>query len=317
MSSTISELMYAKTILTDEVSGIECMRNSLDETFIKAIDILSKSGHIIVSGIGKPGHIARKISATFSSTGSPSFFLHPAEASHGDLGGIATNDALLVFSLSGNTEELVPMLSYASRFGIDVVGVTANSESTLAKMSKVVLIIPKTKEACPHNLAPTTTTTMMAAIGDAMALCLLKRKEFNREDFKKLHPGGTLGKKLLCVCDLMHLDIPIVRGDDVMKSVIIEMTHKAFGCVAIVDENNSIIGIITDGDLRRHISDDLLNMKARNVMTKNPKVVTKGTFVSEAIKIMNQFKITSLFVVENGAVCGILHIHDCLRAGLV
>ncbi|MDR2158297.1 MAG: KpsF/GutQ family sugar-phosphate isomerase [Holosporaceae bacterium] len=311
------ELEYAKSIIEDEICGLEAMRDSLDDSIIKAVDLLyQKKGHIIVSGMGKPGHIGRKISATLASTGTPSFFLHPAEASHGDLGEISNEDVLLVLSLSGNTQELIPMLSYANRFGIDIVAVTSISESILAKSSAVCITMPSINEACPYNLAPTTTTTMMLAIGDVIALCLLKRKEFNRDDFKNLHPGGALGKRLLMVKDLMHENAPIVSKDDLMKSVIIEMTHKSFGCVCVVDDANKIVGVITDGDLRRNICPDFLEMKASQVMNRNPKLVFKETFAQEATKIMNNYKITSLFVIENDLPCGIIHIHDCLRAGL-
>jgi arabinose-5-phosphate isomerase len=268
--------------------------------------------------MGKPGHIGRKISATLASTGTPSFFLHPGEASHGDLGEISYSDVLLVLSLSGNTQELIPMLSYANRFGINIVAITSNSESVLAKAASVCILMPKIKEACPHNLAPTTTTTMMLAIGDVIALCLLKRKKFNRDDFKKLHPGGALGKRLLTVEDLMHTDIPTASENDPMKNVLVEMTQKSFGCICILDVFGKIAGIITDGDLRRSICADFLEMKAAEVMSKNPKIVSKEMFAQEATKIMNDYKITSLFVTGHDDVpCGIIHIHDCLRVGLV
>ncbi|MDR0631848.1 MAG: KpsF/GutQ family sugar-phosphate isomerase [Holosporaceae bacterium] len=311
------ELIYAKSIIKEEIAGLEAVYDALDDSIVNAVELFyRKKGHIIVSGMGKPGHIGRKISATLASTGTPSFFLHPGEASHGDLGEISRDDVLLVLSLSGNTQEITPMLSYAHRFGIDIVAVTSNPESILAKASTVCITMPKVKEACPYNLAPTTTTTMMLAIGDAIALCLLKRKEFNREDFKELHPGGALGKRLLTVGDLMHLDIPIVHENDLMKSVLVEMTQKSFGCVCVVNSLNKIIGVITDGDLRRTISSDFLEKKASDIMSKDPKTVSKTMFAQEATKIMNDYKITSLFVTENDLPCGIIHIHDCLRAGL-
>jgi arabinose-5-phosphate isomerase len=268
--------------------------------------------------MGKPGHIGRKISATLSSTGTPSFFLHPAEASHGDLGVISRDDALLVLSLSGNTQELIPMLAYSNRFGIDIVAITANSGSVLAKSAKVSIVLPKMQEACPHNLAPTTSTTAMIALGDAIALCLLKRKEFKREHFKNLHPGGALGKQLLTVGDLMHINTPVVRENDLMRYVLIEMTSKSFGCACVVDHENKIVGIITDGDLRRKINDNFLKMKASEVMNRNPKLVSDKMFAQEAVKMMNECKITSLFIAsEDNILKGIIHIHDCLRVGLV
>ncbi len=312
-----NELEYAKSVLKEEEQGLALVRESLDDNFIKAVDLLCrKTGHVIVSGMGKPGHIGRKISATMASTGTPSFFLHPAEASHGDLGEISKEDVLLVLSLSGNTQELVPMLSYSNRFGIDIVAITANPDSILAQSAKCVILMPKIKEACPYNLAPTTTTTMMIAIGDALALCLLKRKEFNREDFKQLPHGGALGKRLLMVKDLMHTDVPVVHENDLMKSVLVEMTQKSFGCACVVNDNGTMVGIITDGDLRRGISTDFLNMTASEVMSSNPKTVSENMFAQEATKLMNDYKITSLFITDNGKPKGIIHIHDCLRVGL-
>lgn len=313
----MSEEEYAKSILEQEIDGLEQLKASLDKTLIDAIDLLyRKEGHIIVSGMGKPGHVGRKIAATLSSTGSPAFFLHPAEASHGDLGEISPNDVLLVLSLSGNTQELVPLLMYAKRFDIDLVGVTANPDSILAKSSKVTILLPKVMEACPYNLAPTTTTTMMMALGDILALCLLKRKEFKRDDFKNLHPGGALGKRLLKVNDLMHSDLPLVHENDIMKDVLVEMTKKSFGCVGIVNSANRLIGIITDGDLRRNMSNDLLSKSAKEIMSMNPKIISDDTFAQEAVRLMNTLKITSLFVLKNNQPVGIIHIHDCLRAGL-
>lgn len=312
-----SELDYAKHVLEQEISGLKILIDSLGESFIDAINLLDKKeGHVILSGMGKPGHICAKIAATLASTGTPAFFLHPGEASHGDLGMISDEDTLFVFSWSGNTVELVPMLSYANRFGIDVIGVTSNPDSELAKASKVKIILPKVEEAGPHKLAPTTSTTMMIALGDAVALCLLKRREFNQEQFKNLHPGGSLGKKLLMVKDLMHTNTPIVHENDLMKSVLIEMTAKSYGCVCVVDKSNKIVGVITDGDLRRNISYNFLDMKACEVMTKHPKLVSAEMFAQEATKMMNDNKITNLFVSENGMPTGIIHIHDCLRAGL-
>ncbi|MDR0678286.1 MAG: KpsF/GutQ family sugar-phosphate isomerase [Holosporaceae bacterium] len=311
------ELEYAKSIIEDEIRGLKVMCDSLDQNITDAIELLyKKKGHVIVSGIGKPGHIGRKISATLASTGTPSFFLHPAEASHGDLGEISNEDILLVLSLSGNTQELIPMLSYANRFGIDIVALTSNPESILAKSATVCITMPQIDEACPYNLAPTTTTTMMLSLGDVIALCLLKRKEFNREDFKNLHPGGTLGKRLLMVKDLMHKNVPISHENDLMKLVLVEMTQKSFGCVCVVNDNNKVTGVITDGDLRRNICPNFLEMKAFELMTRTPKLISQETFAQEATKMMNDYKITSLFVTENGIPCGIIHIHDCLRAGL-
>lgn len=313
-----ADLEYAKSVFKQEIAGLEAMYWALDNNFVSAVELLYKkrAGHVIVSGMGKPGHIGRKISATLSSVGTPSFFLHPAEASHGDLGEISNKDILLVLSLSGNTSELIPMLSYANRFGIDVIGVTANAESILAKSSNVLILMPKIDEACPYNLAPTTTTTMMLAIGDALALALLNKKEFTRDDFKNFHPGGALGKRLLKVSDLMHTNIPAVHMNDIMKDVLAEMTKKTFGCTCVVNEEEKIVGIITDGDLRRKIDNNFLGKKASEIMTINPKIIDENMFAQEATKLMNKCQITSLFVCTDEKPIGILHIHDCLRAGL-
>lgn len=317
MNTINNELEYAISILKHEIAGLQAVYKHLDENFIEVVDLLyHKKGHVIVSGMGKPGHVGKKISATFASTGTPSFFLHPAEASHGDLGVISKDDALLVLSLSGDTSELTPMLAYANRFGIDVIAITGNNNSILSRAATKSIILPNISEACPYNLAPTTSTTVMIAIGDALALCLLKRKEFKREHFKALHPGGAIGKQLLMVKDLMHTNTPVVTEDTMMKDVLIEMTSKSFGCACVVSNHGKIVGIITDGDLRRKIKDNFLEMRACEVMSKNPKVVKKDMFAQEATRMMNQLKITTLFVVENGSPCGIIHIHDCLRVGL-
>jgi arabinose-5-phosphate isomerase len=273
-SDNNDELTYLLSVFQQEIAGLEMMIRDVGASFIEAVDLIySKNGHVIVSGMGKPGHVGRKISATLSSTGTYSFFLHPAEASHGDLGGVSQDDTLFVLSLSGNTMELIPMLSYANRFGIDIVAVTANRDSVLAKSATVNIFLPNIKEACPHNLAPTTSTTIMMVIGDAIALCLLKRREFNRENFKDLHPGGALGKQLLMVKDLMHTNIPVVMENDNMKDVIIEMTSKSFGCTCIVDSSNKIIGIITDGDLRRNMNADLLEKHTKKYKNYNRRNV--------------------------------------------
>jgi len=313
-----SDLEYAKSVLKQEIAGLEAMYWALNDSFVSAVEMMyrKKDGHVIVSGMGKPGHIGKKISATLSSVGTPSFFLHPAEASHGDLGEISDKDVLLVLSLSGNTQELIPMLSYANRFGIDVIAVTANPESVLAKSASVVILMPSVDEACPYNLAPTTTTTMMLAVGDALALSLLNKKSFSRDDFKNLHPGGTLGKRLLKVMDLMHTDTPIVEENAPMKDVLVEMTKKSFGCACVVDNDGKVVGIITDGDLRRKIDSEFLNKTAGEIMTADPKIVSEDMFAQEATKIMNKYSITSLLVCNDKKPCGIIHIHDCLRAGL-
>lgn len=316
----IDELEYAKSVIATEIDGLNQLRDSIGSSLQKALEILYKiKGHVIISGMGKPGHIGRKIAATLSSTGTPSFFLHPAEASHGDMGVISSDDALVVLSLSGNTQELVSLLEYTKRFGIPIIGITANDDSLLAKASTVTILIPKAGEACPYNLAPTTSTTIMLVLGDVLALALLKHKEFQREDFKKLHPGGALGKQLLMVSDLMHTSLPIVSIGATMETVLPEMTQKSFGCAGVVDEKNCLVGVITDGDLRRGIAKygvSFLSQPAQDVMSDKPWVVQPSLFALEATHLMNQNKITSLFVVQNDSPIGILHIHDCLRMGL-
>ena len=316
----IDELEYAKSVIATEIDGLNQLRDSIGSSLQKALEILYKiKGHVIISGMGKPGHIGRKIAATLSSTGTPSFFLHPAEASHGDMGVISSDDALVVLSLSGNTQELVSLLEYTKRFGIPIIGITANDDSLLAKASTVTILIPKAGEACPYNLAPTTSTTIMLVLGDVLALALLKHKEFQREDFKKLHPGGALGKQLLMVSDLMHTSLPLVSIGATMETVLPEMTQKSFGCAGVVDEKNCLVGVITDGDLRRGIAKygvSFLSQPAQDVMSDKPLVVQPSLFALEATRLMNQNKITSLFVVQNDSTIGILHIHDCLRMGL-
>ena len=316
----IDELEYAKSVIATEIDGLNQLRDSIGSSLQKALEILYKiKGHVIISGMGKPGHIGRKIAATLSSTGTPSFFLHPAEASHGDMGVISSDDALVVLSLSGNTQELVSLLEYTKRFGIPIIGITANDDSLLAKASTVTILIPKAGEACPYNLAPTTSTTIMLVLGDVLALALLKHKEFQREDFKKLHPGGALGKQLLMVSDLMHTSLPLVSIGATMETVLPEMTQKSFGCAGVVDEKNCLVGVITDGDLRRGIAKygvSFLSQPAQDVMSDKPLVVQPSLFALEATRLMNQNKITSLFVVQNASPIGILHIHDCLRMGL-
>lgn len=311
------EIILGKKVIQAEMCGLDQLSRSLDENFSQAVNLMYNCDRVVISGMGKPGHIGRKISATLASIGTMSFFLHPAEASHGDMGMISSKDCLLILSLSGKTVELLNLIDYAKRFGIPIIAITANSKSPLADSANVILLLPTIDEAEPNNLAPTTSTTMMVALGDALAVCLIERKKFNREDFKKLHPGGALGKKLLKVCDLMHTDLPICQSNDIMKDVIISITEKSFGCCGVLDNEKRLIGIITDGDLRRHISDNLLSMYAKDVMTCAPVTLKSEQFASEALNILNSKKITNMFIVDNDSrPIGILHIHDCLRAGV-
>jgi len=253
-----------------------------------------------------------------SSTGTPAYFVHPSEASHGDLGMITHDDAILAFSWSGETVELGNILSYSRRFAVPLIAVTSNRDSTLAQAAEVVLTLPHAKEACPHGLAPTTSTVMQLALGDCIAIALLESKGFTALDFGVLHPGGQLGAKLKFVSDLMHHgeSLPLTPADTVMSEAIVVMTEKALGCLGVVDGNGALQGIITDGDLRRHMGNGLLDRRAGEIMTPGPKTVTPDLMASAALEIINASAITALFVVENGRPVGIIHIHDLLRAGV-
>ena len=313
------DLASAREVLALEARGLALMAESLGEDFSKALDIIAGlAGRVVVIGMGKSGHVGRKIAATFASTGTPAFFVHPAEASHGDLGMITRADAVLALSNSGETAELGDVVAHASRAGIPLIGVSSNGASALAKASTVALVLPPAREACSLGLAPTTSTTMVMALGDAIAVALLKRAGFTRADFQRLHPGGNLGRRLMRVEHIMHTgdDIPIVAPDLVMRETLVAMTAKRFGCVGIVDETGGLVGMITDGDLRRHMREDLLSRIAADVMTKFPFAIEPETLVTEATAIMNERKITNLFVVSEGEPVGIIHIHDCLRAGV-
>ena len=268
--------------------------------------------------MGKSGHIAGKIAATLASTGTPAFFVHPGEASHGDLGMVVKTDLVLALSNSGETSELKDIVAFTRRFEIPFIIMTSNQNSSLSKSSDVALIIPESIEACPHGLAPTTTSTAMLALGDALAIALLERKNFSPEDFHQLHPGGKLGKQLLKVSDLMHdgKELPIVSSVMEMSDVIIVMTAKHFGCVGVIDKNGYLIGVITDGDLRRHMKNNLLKKKAKQVMTSTSKTIGPNSLATKGLALMNKNSITALFVIENKYPVGILHIHDCLRSGL-
>ena len=309
----------ARRVLELEAEAILALARSLDDRFIAALDILmAVSGRVIVTGMGKSGHIARKIAATLASTGTPSHYVHPGEASHGDLGMIAKGDAVIALSNSGNTRELNAILEYTRRFSIPLIAITAKSPSIMSEMSDVALILPEVPEGCPMGLAPTTSTTACLALGDALAVALLDRRGFGASDFRVLHPGGQIGSSLQRVSDLMHegAEIPLASQDMPMSESIIKMTEKRFGCVGVVDDGGRIIGVITDGDLRRHMGDNLFARPATEIMTAAPRTIRPQALAAEALAVMNESSITSLFVVENGAPVGILHIHDCLRAGI-
>jgi arabinose-5-phosphate isomerase len=312
-------LASARRVLQLEAGGIAALSESLDENFTRALLFLDKvTGRVIVTGMGKSGHVARKIAATFASTGTPASFVHPAEASHGDLGMVTENDAVIALSNSGETPELADLITYAKRFKIPLIGLTGRGTSTLAGAADVALVLPDSPEACPMGLAPTTSTTVMLALGDAIAVALLERKGFSSDDFHLLHPGGKLGRRLLRVSAVMHAGdaVPLAPPGMAMSEALLIMTAKSFGCVGIVDDNGRLQGIVTDGDLRRHMSDNLLALTAGEVMTPRPRTIGRDALASEALGLMNARSITNLFVVEDGRPVGIIHVHDCLRAGV-
>lgn len=298
---------------------IAALQNGLGETFPAAVKALgSAEGRVIVSGIGKSGHVGRKIAATFASTGTPAFFIHPSEAAHGDLGMITPNDVLLAISWSGETIELKNLVNYSRRFGVTLISITSRAASALGHASDIVIELPRANEACPHGLAPTTSTTMQLVIGDCLAVALLEARGFTATDFKVFHPGGSLGAQLKYVIDLMHKDerLPIVRVDEPMTGALVTMTQKALGCLGIVDGDGKLVGVITDGDLRRHMGPDLLAATAGQIMTPTPKTIKPTALASSALDILNTSRITALFVVEGGRPIGLIHVHDLLRASV-
>ena len=297
---------------------IEALRNGLGQQFAAAVDLIrSAQGRVIVTGMGKSGHVGNKIASTLASTGTPAMFVHPAEASHGDLGMIAKGDVILALSWSGETAELKNLTDYSRRFRIGLIGMTANPESTLGKTADVVLTLPQAREACPHNMAPTTSSLMQLALGDALAIALLESHGFTALDFGMLHPGGKLGALLKTVSDFMHTgeQVPLAPLGTKMSDAILQMSAKGFGCVGITDANGALVGIITDGDLRRHMRNDLLNARVDDVMTKAPKTVRPDQLISETLDILNSMKVTALFAVQAGKPVGVIHVHDLLRAG--
>ncbi|HEU0117091.1 MAG TPA: KpsF/GutQ family sugar-phosphate isomerase [Alphaproteobacteria bacterium] len=317
--SDASILASATHVLIAESAALTEMAGQLGAPFVKAVRILVNcKGRVVVTGMGKSGHIARKIAATMASTGTPALFVHPGEASHGDLGMIVPEDCVIALSNSGETAELTDLVAYTRRFSIPLIAITRKSHSSLGGAADVTLELPSAPEVCPMGLAPTTSTTMQLALGDALAVATLECKGFTAEDFRNFHPGGKLGKILLRVNEIMHGgdEVPLVKESDVMSTVLVTMTEKRFGCAGVVGKDGKLSGIITDGDLRRHMQGDLLKKPASEVMTKNPSVITPQTLAAEALKILNETKRTQFFVVENGVPVGILHIHDLLRAGI-
>jgi arabinose-5-phosphate isomerase len=297
----------------------EALGDGLATPFARAVEILAQArGRVIVSGIGKSGHVGQKIAATFASTGTPAFFVHPSEASHGDLGMITRDDVILALSWSGETVELKNIITFSRRFSVPMISITSRLDSALGEQSDVVLALPRAKEACPHGLAPTTSTTMQLAMGDCLAIALLEAKGFTAHDFKVFHPGGSLGASLKYVADVMHKgdSLPLVRETDRMSDAIVVMTQKSFGCLGVVDGKGRLAGVVTDGDLRRHMGANLLGARVADIMTRKPKTAEPAMLASAALELLNASRITALFVVEKSKPVGILHVHDLLRAGV-
>lgn len=317
------DLETARRVLDTEAEALRALAGALDDRFPRAVALLANAtGRVVVTGMGKSGHVARKIAATLASTGTPALYVHPAEASHGDLGMIVAGDAVLALSNSGETPELADLVRHSRRFAIPLVAITGRAESALARAADEALILPAAPEACPMGLAPTTSTTMQLALGDAIAVALLTRRGFTASDFRVFHPGGKLGAQLSRVADLMHRgeEIPLVGPETRMDAAIVAMTAKRFGCLGIRDAEGRLAGIITDGDLRRALDAGgvpLLARSAAEVMTRNPRTISEADLADTALRVMNEKSITALFVVDgDGRPVGILHVHDLLRAGV-
>jgi arabinose-5-phosphate isomerase len=318
----LTDLDVARDVLRTEAAGLDALATSLDARFSRAVDLLAGiSARVVVTGMGKSGHVARKIAATLASTGTPALFVHPAEASHGDLGMIVAGDGVLALSNSGETTELVDLVAHSRRHGLPLIAITARPHSALAKDADVALILPAAREACPNGLAPTTSTTMQMALGDALAVALLTRRGFSAQDFSRIHPGGRLGVQLRRVRELMHAgdDMPLAPAELAMDRALLLITEKRFGCLGVVDARGVLVGIVTDGDLRRAMGPDLLERRVGDVMTWAPRTIGPDALAVEALRVMNapDRPVTALFVVDNkGVALGILHVHDLLRAGL-
>ena len=315
------DLKHAVETIDREIETLEILKNNLDGNLSKALDLLQNTKcRVIVTGMGKSGHIARKMAATFASTGTVSFFVHPAEASHGDLGMISDDDVIIAISYSGESKELSDILIYAKRHNIPLIAITRNPQSALGKNSSLVLKLPDNGEACPLGLAPTSSTTATIVLGDVLAVDLMERRGFSATDFRQRHPGGKLGAILCKVSDIMHKgdDVPLLKEDAIMQDALLVMSEKMLGCVGIVDNDGHLSGIITDGDLRRWMSPSIITEKVSKVMTKNPKVIGPDALIVDAVNMMNNTGrgITNLFVVQEGKPVGVIHIHDCLKAGV-
>ena len=306
----------ANRTLTRELNSIKNLKSTFNNNFCKAVNlILNTKGKIVVTGVGKSAHIGNKISATLTSTGTPSYFIHATEASHGDLGSIKKEDCVIALSNSGETSELNNIIQFTKRFNIKLVSITSNAKSKLHKNSSIGILYKKPIEACPLNLAPTSSTSMSMIIGDCIAIALLELRGFKSTEFKSLHPGGNLGKDLKNLSEVMHIKnkLPLAKVDEKMSKALITMTKKSFGCIGVVNYNKEIVGIITDGDLRRKLNSKFFNKKASDLMTKNPTLANQNMLVGEAVNLMNTKKITSLFICDKRKPIGIVHIHDLLR----
>jgi arabinose-5-phosphate isomerase len=317
-SSSTDFLATGRRVILREAGALEALAGTLGSSFSEAVALLmAAKGRVIVSGMGKSGHIARKIAATFASTGTPAHFVHPAEASHGDLGMVAEGDVLIVLSNSGETPELADLLAHAKRFGIPLIGVAGREGSTVMRQADVAILLPSVPEACEKGIVPTTSTTMTLALGDALAIALMEHRAFTPDHFRVFHPGGKLGARLLRVRDLMHDNPPLVPDDMPMGEVLVEISRKGFGVVGVTDADGALAGIITDGDLRRHL-DGLMSHTAGEVMTRSPRTIRTEALAGEALALMNDRKITCLLVTaeDQTQAIGILHVHDCLRAGV-
>ncbi len=314
-----ADLAAARRVLGLASEALSALSGGLDGSFSKAVDtILAAKGRVIVSGMGKSGHVGRKVAATLSSTGTPAHFVHPAEAAHGDMGAITPDDVLLLLSKGGETEELAHLITYAKRFHIPVIAIACRDDSTLMRAADVALLLPDAPESCAIGMAPTTSTTMMMALGDALAVALMERRGFDADRYRDFHPGGSLGRALIRVSDLMHTgsEVPLCGQDAPMQEVLLAMASGRLGCVGIVDGAGALAGIVTDGDIRRHATKGLEGRAARDVMTRDPMVAAPGKLAAEALALMTEKNITQLFVLEDARPIGVLHIHDCLRAGL-
>jgi len=314
------DLEVARRVLADEAAGLAALSAVLDQSFVRALDLMEAAkGRIVVSGMGKSGNVAQKVAATLASTGTPAQYINAAEASHGDLGMVTRQDVVLALSYSGETLELSDLVAFTRLNRIPLIALTGRAGSSLDKAGDVSLVLPRIVEACPHNLAPTTSTTAMMALGDALAVALLERKGFSAENFNALHPGGQLGRRFIKLADIMHRDaeIPLVAHDTTMGEALLVMTAKSFGCVGVLGAGGDLAGIITDGDLRRHMENGLLQRRASDVMTRSPKTVPSDMLAAAALGLMNDRKITALFVVEDAKPVGVVHIHDLVRAGIV